>query len=114
MKKQYINTVWSLRTYDVWGNAKDGYEVNDVYSSGDIELKLEVQIANKGTMQEFQWAGPTDSQLRNALGLGRIGIETDGDDTTIYINRSRDGYPLGELHLVSHRGLSPIHWERID
>lgn len=26
-----IKTTWELRTYDVWGNAKDGYEVNDSF-----------------------------------------------------------------------------------
>lgn len=35
-----IKTVWSLRTYDVWGNAKDGFEVNDTYSAGTVELRI--------------------------------------------------------------------------
>jgi len=35
-----IKTVWAIRTYDVWGNAKDGYEVNDVYSAGTVELRI--------------------------------------------------------------------------
>lgn len=30
------------------------------------------------------------------------------DDITIYVNRERDGYPIGELQCVSHSALSPI------
>jgi len=36
-----VKTVWSLRTYDVWGNPRYGYEVNDSYSAGEVELKQE-------------------------------------------------------------------------
>ena len=103
-----IQTVWNLRTYDVWGNAKDGYEVNDVYSSGTVELELEVKTYNVGTPQQFDSAYPSDAQLRKALGLGKHQIETDGDDLTVYVNRARDGKPLCELHCTSHAVLSPI------
>jgi hypothetical protein len=113
-KPRYLHTVWRLRTYDVWGNVKDGFEVNDTYSSGKVALKLRVESANIGTLREFKHAFPTDAQLRAALGLGRTQIDVDGDDITIYINRARDGYPLGELHLESHASLSPISWERMD
>ena len=102
-----VMTSWDIRTYDVWGNAKDGFEVNDVFSSGSVELELIVERHNIGTSQEFASAYPSDSQLKHALGV-RCHIETDGDDLTIYVNRSRDNYPLGELHCTSHASLSPI------
>lgn len=35
-----LKTIWSLRTYDVWGNAKDGYEVNDSWDAGEVELRI--------------------------------------------------------------------------
>lgn len=109
MKARTIKTVWELATYDVWGNAKDGYEVNDVYRhSGKFELLLAVEVCNPGTPQQFETAHPTDAQLRKALGLGKTRLETSGDDTTIYINRARDNYPLGELTCLSHDSLSPI------
>lgn len=109
MKARTIKTVWELAIYDVWGNAKDGYEVNDVFRhSGTFDLELTVEVCNPGTPQQFETAYPTDSQLRKALGLGKTRLETSGDDTTIYINRARDCYPLGELHCLSHESLSPI------
>ena len=35
-----VLTTWALRTYDVWGNARDGWDVNDVYDGGEIELRI--------------------------------------------------------------------------
>jgi hypothetical protein len=108
-RSKYINTVWEVRSYDVWGNAKDGYEVNDSYViDRHCELRLKVETFNAGTPQEFVAAHPSNSQLRSALGLRRFKIETDGDDLSIYVNRARDGYPCGELYCTSHESLSPI------
>ena len=103
-----INTTWELRSYDVWGNAKDGYDVNDSFPQGSVDIRLDVQFNNAGTEHEFISASPSDSQIRRAMGLGRYRIDTLGDDLTIYVNRARDGYPLGEMHCTSHTSLSPI------
>jgi len=104
-----INTTWTVRTYDVWGNAKDGYDVNDVFTRGSSEpVSLKVTCNNQGTPAEFLSASPTDTDIRRMLGVSRIGIDTDGDDTTIYVTRKRDGYPMGELKCISHSSLSPI------
>jgi hypothetical protein len=109
MTKKTITTTWELRSYDVWGNARDGWDVNDshVFNRG-YTLVLEVKAYNIGTPNEFQSAHPSDRQIRRAFGLGKIQLDTDGDDLTIYVNRARDGYPLGELHCTSHESLSPI------
>ena len=107
--KRTIETTWEYATYDVWGNAREGYEVNDVYRHREpITLVLEVNTYNQGTPQQFDSATPTDRQLRRVFGLGRIQLDTDGDDLTIYVNRARDSYPIGELHCTSHKSLSPI------
>lgn len=104
-----IRTEWQYATYDVWGNARDGYDVNDIYRQRvPVVLMLAVKTYNPNTSQAFDSATPTDRQLRRVFGLGRIQIDTDGDDLTIYVNRARDGYPIGELHCVSHESLSPI------
>lgn len=103
-----IETIWEIATYDVWGNARDGYDVNDVYRQGSTLLVLTVEIANEGTDYAFEYASPTDRQLRRVFGLGKIQLDTDGDDLTIYVNRARDGYPIGEIHCTSHQSLSPI------
>lgn len=98
-------TRWQVRTYDVWGNARDGWNVNDSYDAGETELELSVTTHNEGMGNQFQSATLSDEQISELFG-GEI--ETDGDDVTIYVNRSSDGYPLGELHCVSHDSLSPI------
>ena len=104
----FVETTWELRTYDVWGNAKDGFEVNDTRSAGEVSIRCRVEVNNAGTPQEFLSAYPSDSQIRRALYLRRFKLELDGDDLTIYANRAKDGYPLGEMHCTSHESLSPI------
>lgn len=107
--KKTIETVWEAWTYDVWGNAKNGYEVNDRNCiDRAYPLTLDVQENNPGTPQAFASATPSDAQLRKVFGIGKTRIETDGDDLTIYVNRERDSYPIGELHCTSHESLSPI------
>ena len=107
-KSRYIDTTWQLASYDVWGNARDGFEVNDVYRHGEETLRLKVTVNNPGTPHEFLSAYPTASQIRRIGGLGRFRIDLDGDDTHIYITRARDGYPCGEMVCTSHKSLSPI------
>lgn len=102
-----IRTKWTLRTYDVWGNARDGYEVNDSYGAGEVELHIPQTRYNVGTPQEFLGASPSDRQIKRAFDV-RCRIETDGDDLHIYVNRERDGYPIGEMFCISHESLSPI------
>jgi len=102
-----LPTTWELRTYDVWGNAVDGYEVNDVYWAGEVELRIPQTRHNIGTAGEFLGASPTDRQIKLAFGV-TCRIETDGDDTYIAVNRQRDGFPIGEMTCVSHKSLSPV------
>ena len=111
-----IKTIWEVRTYDVWGNSHDGYVVNDSFVvNREYPLTLTVNTYNAGTSDQFDGASPTDSQIREVFGCARIGLDIDGDDLTIYVNRARDGYPIGEMYCVSHNSLSPIRQrEEID
>lgn len=106
-QKRTIVTTWETATYDVWGNAKDGYEVNDVYRGSEVELRLTLQVNNAGTAHEFISASPSDRQLKRVFGVG-CRIDTDGDDMHVTVNRERDGYPIGELRCISHESLSPV------
>jgi hypothetical protein len=109
METKTIETTWELWSYDVWGNARDGYEVNDRSCfDRDYPMTLKVETANPDSSQAFDFSYPTDKQIRKALELTKVQLDIDGDDMTIYVNRSRDGYPLGELHCTSHASLSPI------
>lgn len=107
MSGKTVNTIWEIITYDVWGNARDGFEVNDCYRQGETTIECTVERNNPGTPQEFESASPTDSQIREVFGL-KCSIETDGDDMVIYVNRAKDNYPIGELRCISHSSLSPI------
>jgi hypothetical protein len=110
MKTNTIGTVWEVWTYDVWGNAQDGYDVNDRYClARKHEIELTVQVNNAGTPREFLSGYPTDKQIRETFDIRpNTGIDLDGDDITIYVRRERDGYPIGELVCTSHKSLSPI------
>ena len=106
-----IRTTWELRTYDVWGNAKDGYDVNDVYNQGEVEMRIPQTRHNIGTPGEFVSAYPTLRQIKRAVGINphcRIADTGQGDDLNVYIERKRDGYPLCELRCTSHESLSPV------
>lgn len=112
--RKTIETIWEVWTYDVWGNAEDGYEVND-RSCLDraYRIRCRVEVNNPGTSAEFESATPSDYQIKRLFGVS-CGIETDGDDLTIYVNRARDGYPIGELSCQSHKSLSPVRAVDVD
>ena len=73
---------WEFRTYDVWGNRRDGYEVNDSFNHGLIDCPLKE---------------PSDSWLAGLMGLRNNQVDIDGDEETVYVNRRSDGKPLCEL-----------------
>ncbi len=105
-----VRTVWEVWTYDVWGNADDGYEVNDrTCVDRRCVLYAPATIYNVGTDREFKGAYPSDAQIREVLGLEPdTPIDVDGDDLSIYVDLESDGYPVGELLCVSHDSLSPV------
>ncbi len=104
----FVETTWELRTYDVWGDAQNGYEVNNTFRAGEVTIRCAVERNNPDTPQEFLSAYPSDSQIRRALSLRRFKLELGGDDLHIYVNRAKDSYPCGELYCTSHESLSPI------
>jgi hypothetical protein len=106
-----IQTLWEVRTYDVWGNSKDGFEVSDsTVIDREYPIVIKPEIFNAGLPTEFISGSPSDTQIKKVFGVHySIDINsTGGDDLNIYVNRARDDYPLGELHCVSHDSLSPI------
>jgi hypothetical protein len=100
-------TTWRIRTYDVVGDCKDGYEVSDVNSIGEIELHIPQTRYSAGTPQEFVGAYPNDTQIKLAFGIN-CPIDANGDDLRIYVEREHDGYPIGEMICTSHASLVPV------
>lgn len=114
MNRKTIDTLWEIWTYDVWGNRQDGYDVNDRFClNSSYPLRLKVKTANFATPQEFQYAYPSDFQLKQLFGVS-CKIDTDGNDINIYVNRESDNYPIGELNCISHESLSPIRIKNED
>jgi hypothetical protein len=103
-----ISTVWQIVNYDVWGNSKDGYEVNQIFYSGNVEMPVKLEVYNPGIEGEFYDGSPNDTQIRKALGITpRVRIyDPYCNERVIYANHVSTDYPLGELRLVSHDTLA--------
>jgi hypothetical protein len=100
------------RTYDVWGNDKDGWDVNNTFSQGEIELKATLSLANVPLLpNKLEDIGNvinvipifsiSDGEIRKVLGI-RERFTTDGDDILITINRKRDNKPLAEIIVLDY------------
>jgi len=102
MLKELSYTLWS---YDVWGNADDGWDVNDRYKQSDnFIIVSSKKIYNQGASQEFSDYVPTDEEIKQALIeqwdlKNDAEIEIDGDGETHYINDAGNGCPICQLEL---------------
>ena len=113
-----VIAVCEWATYDVWGNARDGFEVNDVYRQGEIEIPGEVTISAVSRLPgaKDDWrAFPnsnsfhcemmvsfhlTDAEIRKAIGA-TCKIEIDGDGDTYNVSKASNGKPLAEIRILS-------------
>jgi hypothetical protein len=89
--------VYRLWQYDVLGNARDGFDVNDRSEVGTVTINVKGETFNKGTPNEFTTWEPTDRQLALACGKG-LSFDNTGDGV-IYIEKKSNGRPEGELVL---------------
>lgn len=79
---------YTLWTYDVWGNEKDGYTVNDRYKQGKVYLPKDA--SSEEIIRALRKDGWIDKRLRRNL------LEIEGErDYTIYITYK--GRPEMEL-----------------
>ena len=75
---------YEIITYDVWGNARDGFEVNNAFTTGRV-----VEI------------DPNASDRAINRALNARGVRWDGDpDYTLYGVLTRNGRPALELRRV--------------
>ena len=101
------NNSYELWFYDVWGNKKDGFTVNDRYCvSRDFIIPTMPKIYNRGKPGQFTDFVPSDKEiLRYLVIAGELkpsalwaDIGIDGDGENIYLTED-NGYPLCELLL---------------
>ena len=84
-----------IASLDVWGNAKDGYEVNAAYLAGSFDDD-KLNLNNDRSIMEFL---KRIGYLNKYAKLKSLEIEGDSD-FIIYINEAKDSYPLWELREV--------------
>lgn len=80
-----------LYTYDVWGNSKDGYDINNTFRT-NIVLELKPNFSDKELIKQLnKHYFSRKHQARSFL--------IDGDDQFITVNSAKDYYPICELRL---------------
>lgn len=83
-------------TYDAWGNEEDGFDVNDSYKSGEVEIP---DIDNdQGIIDALIGAG----LLKSTVTLKDVQFDNNGsDENSILINEASNGKPFCELRRKS-------------
>lgn len=81
---------WRLIDYDVWGNSKDGYEVNQAFRTSTV-VEFADDISDDALIRLLKREGV----LKKGVRKSRIGI--DGDDQVIYFTDSKLDRPEFEL-----------------
>ena len=84
------NTTYKVCTLDVWGNSEDGFDVNDQFAAGSIELSAEMsdsEILQKLADEGFLTA--------NAVDCGEI---DSSDDLFMTVQDKEDGRPVLDLY----------------
>ena len=87
----------TLRTYnvhglDVWGNEKDGFEVNDVYPSRG-RVKIHDDASDAEVVRVLKAEGLIDRNIR----FKSVEVDWNERGYEIYINEARSGRPVYEL-----------------
>ena len=82
---------YKLYTYDLWGNDKDGYQINDYYGQDEFDINESM----------------TDKQIFKIIGIkpqSQNHVEFDDhyiDSDTLYIIAKKNSKPLCELRRIN-------------
>ena len=86
-------TIYDVHGLDVWGNAREGFEVNDVYPSQGA-----VWIFNDATDQEIVRALKDEGFIDKLVRNKSVNIEGEmGINGELYISEARSGKPVYQL-----------------
>ena len=95
---------YRLYTYDVWGNSKDGYEVNDIHIATRYADSTRSILAIEQVIINIDPETATDYQINRLLNARGITWESafDSDESpTLYGTVKRNGKPIAELRLYN-------------
>lgn len=97
MYKEKVNKYKIVNYFDVWGNAEDGWEVNDLTSYYDTDETC-LRISEDATDEEIidfliqiEYLRPEAKEL--------VHLES-YDNEMIEIVETKDDYPIGRLEMI--------------
>jgi hypothetical protein len=89
-KQKHVST-FEILSLDVWGNEQDGFDVNNIFSTG-IKLKLKENCSDKDICKALKTAGYLKKGIRTKS------LSIDGDfDYNLYIDEAKNGRPFCHL-----------------
>ncbi len=83
---------YELIEYDVWGNARDGYEVNQAFTTGQF-YDIDPDWSNEQLIKYLKSEGLLKKSVR------KRSIKIDGDKYALYFTHTPTGRPGFELRL---------------
>jgi hypothetical protein len=96
---------YDIITYDVWGNEREGYEVNAAYRAGNVDISLDMFLPSSESNLQLK------REIKRIFGLNRnirlSSLDLDYDYMTqdrprcIRIEYAPTGFPIGELQLTN-------------
>jgi hypothetical protein len=96
MKKSNLSAKVSIITYDVWGNNKDGYEVNDKFRYGTFKTDISLLDTEKGVLNFLN-----EVFFNKKVSEKQIDIEL-VDENITYVSDAKNGKPLLEIIVERH------------
>ena len=83
-----------IRTYDVWGNEEEGYEVNNVHKldTGELFISDSVWQSDEEMIKLIR------KELQIEDRVSDSGFEFDGDDNIMYV--THESYPVCEVAII--------------
>ena len=92
--------LYKIVSYDVWGNAKDGWEVNDAHTTG-YTCRIATDADDAAIVRALKRSGWLKKTLKTKSVDFSYNDAIMGDASTpIYFGDARNGKPEGELRLV--------------
>ena len=97
MTETKINKYKVVDYFDVWGNAEDGWEVNDVciyYDTDETCLRISEETTDEEIIDFLIQIGYLKPEAK-----GQVYLES-CDNEVIQIIQTKDDYPLGRLEMI--------------